>query len=67
MRQLGRLTAFVPLTLAISACFGEPNDYDEYILKYVTAGMDRSAVHALQESCEKKFPSSTPTSNQDMP
>lgn len=51
----------IPLLIAahfslISACSSAPADYDECILKKLTASMDKSVASAIVESCRSKFP-----------
>ena len=44
------------LVVLLSACSRDPENYDECILKYIKAGMNERAVHALQKSCQARYP-----------
>lgn len=66
MRQLaGRLlvTAFV---LAAVSC-GGPSSYDDCILQYSKAGMDRAAVASVRSACRAKFAEPRRTSSAAAP
>lgn len=51
MRGIALVACFV-----LAACSKEPQDYDDCVLKKVTAGMDKAVAAAVLRSCRNKFP-----------
>jgi hypothetical protein len=48
--------AAVGFSIVLSGCQQTPKDYDECVLENVKSGMGETAVSAIQQSCDVKYP-----------